>query len=206
MTITHEQNRRQLHTVHFVPKPNLNLDGEKYRFRLGSSFGDDPGSQRHSLRGSTGFLDGIFESQPTTSPLLQKQMGKQISRIRRRANNQRNINVERNYVIIHHTKVPSFETFQKKTRRNKKKTHISENSTFSSYFYLSSECCSTTFDGRFMGFVFVSNTGRAGFAGRAAFHLEPGCLNQRCPEECLEKLIFSLPIHVQNNNNKNHKQ
>lgn len=55
----------------------------------------------------------------------------------------------------------------------------------------------------FMGFVFVSNTGRAGFAGRAAFHLEPGCLIQRCPEECLEKLIFSLPIHVHNNNNNN---
>lgn len=35
-----------------------------------------------------------------------------------------------------------------KTRRNKKKTHISENSTFSSYFYLSSGCCTTTFDGR----------------------------------------------------------
>lgn len=66
-----------------------------------------------------------------------------------------------------------------------------------------------TSDGRFMGFVFVSNTGRAGFAGRAAFHLEPGCPNQRCPEECLEKLIFSLPIHFHynnNNNNENHTE
>lgn len=52
-------------------------------------------------------------------------MGKQISRIRRRANNQRNINVERNYVIIHHTKVPSFETFQKKNKKKQKENaHI----------------------------------------------------------------------------------
>lgn len=57
-----------------------------------------------------------------------------------------NINVERKYVYITLKFLPSRPS--RKTRRNKKKTHISENSTFSSYFYLSSECCSTTFDGR----------------------------------------------------------
>lgn len=45
-----------------------------------------------------------------------------------------------------------------------------------------------------MGFVFVSNTGRAGLPSRAAFYLEPGCLHQERPEECLEKLSFSLPV------------
>lgn len=45
-----------------------------------------------------------------------------------------------------------------------------------------------------MGFVFVSNTGRAGLPSRAAFYLEPGCPHQERPEECLEKLSFSLPV------------
>lgn len=67
----------------------------------------------------------------------------------------------------------------------------------------------------FMGFVFVSNTGRTGFAGRADFYLGPGCLIQGCPEECLEKLIFSLPIHmsttttktiINNNSNNNNNE
>lgn len=44
----------------------------------------------------------------------------------------------------------------------------------------------------FMGFVFVSNTGRAGWPSRAAFYLEPGRPNQGRPGECLEKsIIFS---------------
>lgn len=42
-----------------------------YRFRLGASSGDRPGSQRHSSCGWTQFLDGIYKSQPTTYPLLQ---------------------------------------------------------------------------------------------------------------------------------------
>lgn len=62
--------------------------------------------------------------------------------------NESNNNVEREIRIIYITLkfLPSRPS--RKTRRNKKKTHISENSTFSSYFYLSSGCCTTTFDGR----------------------------------------------------------
>lgn len=115
-----------------------------------------------------------------------------------------NINVERKYVI-HHTKVPSFETFQKNKKKQKENAHIWKLNIF--FLFLSIERMLFYYLRRpFMGFVFVSNTGRAGFAGRAAFHLEPGCLIQKCPEECLEKLIFSLPIHVHNNiNNNNNK-
>ena len=55
-----------------------------------------------------------------------------------------------------------------------------------------------------MGFVFVSNTGRAGLPSRAAFYLEPGCLHQERPEECLEKLSFSLPVPTTKKPSKNH--
>lgn len=130
-------------------------------------------------------------------------MGKQISRIRRRAN-QRKYQRRALIRLIHHTKVPSFETFQKNKKKQKENAHIWKLNIF--FLFLSIERMLYYYLRRpFMGFVFVSNTGRAGFASRAAFHLEPGCLIQRCPEECLEKLIFSLPIHVHyNKNNHNH--
>lgn len=93
-------------------------------------------------------------------------------------------------------KVPSFETFQiKKQEETKRKRTYLKTQQFSSYFNLSMRKLFYYYLRRpFMGFVFVSNTGRAGLPSRAAFYLEPGCPNQGRPEECLEKLIFSLPI------------
>lgn len=132
-------------------------------------------------------------------------MGKQISRIRRRANHRKK-NRRMQIIRINNTlKVPSFETFQiKKQEETKRKRTYLKTQQFSSYFNLSMRKLFYYYLRRpFMGFVFVSNTGRAGLPSRAAFYLEPGCPNQGRPEECLEKLIFSLPIPK--NQLSNHK-
>lgn len=166
-----------------------------YRFRLVASFGDRPGSQRHSSCGWTQFLDGVYKSQTTTYPLLQNSWankflglgdGRKSSKSSSDADNTFNNTLKF---------LPSRPSSKKKQEETKRKRTYLKTQHFLPILTYRCASCSTINNLRrpFMGFVFVSNTGRAGLPSRAAFYLEPGCPHQERPEECLEKLSFSLP-------------
>lgn len=167
-----------------------------YRFRLVASFGDRPGSQRHSSCGWTQFLDGVYKSQTTTYPLLQNSWankflglgdGRKSSKSSSDADNTFNNTLKF---------LPSRPSSKKKQEETKRKRTYLKTQHFLPILTYRCASCSTINNLRrpFMGFVFVSNTGRAGLPSRAAFYLEPGCPHQERPEECLEKLSFSLPV------------
>lgn len=149
-------------------------------------------------------MDGIYKSQPTTYPLLQNRWANKFLGLGDgRIIVKKSSDADNTYK--QHTKSSFLRDLpDKKQEETKRKRTYLKTQQFSSYFNLSMRKLFYYYLRRpFMGFVFVSNTGRAGLPSRAAFYLEPGCPNQGRPEECLEKLIFSLPIPK--NQLSNHK-
>lgn len=113
--------RRQLHTVYTLsPKPNL----KPRRGKVSIPPGLAPSGATRARRGTLSVVQLSFWTafSSLNPPLLHYSKNRWANKFLGLGDGRVNeINVERKYVSIHHTQVPSFETFQKKQEETKRK-------------------------------------------------------------------------------------